>query len=106
MIREGVPRPELQFRVRGPTGAVVARTDFRWRGFNTVGEFDGAQKYGRSLRPGQSAGDALFREKVREDRIRELGFHVVRWTWGELEDPGALAGRIRRALAQSRTRAG
>lgn len=105
MIREGVPRPELQFRVRGPTGAVVARTDFRWRGFNTVGEFDGAQKYGRSLRPGQSAGDALFQEKVREDRIRELGFHVVRWTWGELEDPGALAGKIRRALAQSRARA-
>ena len=94
-----VPGARAHRRRRRPHGLSLARV-------NTVSEFDGAQKYGRSLRPGQSAGDALFREKVREDRIRELGFHVVRWTWGELEDPGALAGRIRRALAQSRTRAG
>jgi hypothetical protein len=102
MAREGLPTPELQFPVVGRTGAVVARTDFRWRGFNTVGEFDGAEKYGRALRPGQRAGDVVFQEKLREDRIRELGFTVVRWTWGELDDPPALADKIRRALARGR----
>ena len=106
MTREGLPPPELQFRVLGRSGAMVARTDFRWREFNTVGEFDGAEKYGRRLRPGQSAGDAVFQEKLREDQIRELGFNVVRWTWGELDDPPALAGKIRRALARGRSLAG
>ena len=38
-------------------------------------------------------------EKIREDRIRALGWHVVRWTWQDLEDPKELAERIRRALA-------
>ena len=102
MTREGLPNPELQFPVIGRAGAVVARTDFRWRGFNTVGEFDGAEKYGRALRPGQRAGDVVFQEKLREDHIRELGFNVVRWTWGELDDPPALAEKIRRALARGR----
>lgn len=102
MTREGLPRPELQFPIFGPTGAVIARTDFRWPGFKTVGEFDGAEKYGRKRRPGQQAGDTVFQEKLREDRIRELGFTVVRWTWAELDDPPALADKIRRALARGR----
>lgn len=102
MSREGLPTPELQFPVVGRTGAVIARTDFHWRGWRTVGEFDGAEKYGRLLRPGQRAGDVVFQEKLREDHIRELGFTVVRWTWGELDDPPALAEKIRRALALGR----
>ena len=44
----------------------------------------------------------MFQEKLREDHIRELGFNVVRWTWGELDDPPALAEKIRRALARGR----
>jgi hypothetical protein len=100
MTREGLPRPELQFPIEGRAGAVIARTDFCWPGFKTVGEFDGAEKYGRKRRPGQQAGDAVFQEKLREDRIRDLGFTVVRWTWAELDDPPALADKIRRALAR------
>lgn len=75
-----------------------ARRDFGLREFRTVGEFDGAQKYGRLLKPGQPPGDAIDQEKVREDRIRELGWHVVRWTWSDLEHPQGLGDRIRRAL--------
>lgn len=106
MAREGLPRPELQAPISTGTGAVVARSDFCWRAAQVVGEFDGAEKYGRRLRPGQSPGDAVFQEKLREDRIRALGFTVVRWTWAELDDPAALAGKIGRALARGRTRAG
>lgn len=106
MDREGIPAPELQFRVADRLGTVFARTDFRWREFNTVGEFDGAVKYGRALTDGQSAGDAVFEEKLREDRIRELGFNVVRWIWDELDDPRALADKIRRAMDRGRAMAG
>jgi hypothetical protein len=60
------------------------RTDFYWEEFRTVGEFDGKAKYGRDLRPGQDPGEAVYREKRREDALRDLGLQVVRWTWDEL----------------------
>ena len=41
-------------------------------------------KYGRSLRPGQDPGEAVYREKRREDALHDLGLQVVRWTWDEL----------------------
>ena len=103
MAREGLPAPEAQFPLLDRSGILFARNDFRWHEFNTVGEFDGAEKYGRKLQPGQRPGDVVFQEKLREDRIREYGFNVVRWTWDELDDPHALAAKIRRALARGRS---
>lgn len=103
--RAGLPRPELQFAVRDGRGVLVGRTDFWWPECRTVGEFDGKAKYSRDLRPGRTPADAVFAEKVREDRIRDLGLQVVRWTWAELDDPAALGDRIRRALDRGRARA-
>lgn len=106
MDRQGLPAPELQFPVTSHEGIVFAYTDFRWRGYRTLGEFDGAGKYGRGLLAGRHPGDAVYQEKLREDRIREQGFNVVRWTWDELNDPRALADKIRRALARGLAIAG
>ena len=58
-------------------------------------EFDGAVKY-----DGAEGREALVAEKKREDRIRELGYQVVRLTWAELADPHRLLARIRSALAR------
>ena len=69
----GLPPAEPQFRVINESGVQIARADFGWPEFGTVGEFDGAQKYGRLLRPGQTAGEQVCREKLREDEIRRLG---------------------------------
>jgi hypothetical protein len=33
------------------------------RHFWTLGEFDGKEKYGRLLKPGQTAADAVFEER-------------------------------------------
>lgn len=104
--RQGLPAPELQAPIVDRLGRIIARSDFRWHEFKTVGEFDGAEKYGRLLRVDQRAGDAVFQEKLREDRIRALGFTVVRWTWAELDDPRALGEKIRRALGRGRALAG
>lgn len=99
--RQGLPRPELQHAVHDESGALLAETDFAWHEFKTFGEFDGRQKYGRLLRPGEDPGDAVFREKVREDRVRELtGYRFVRWVWADLARPGETADRIRRVLRQ------
>lgn len=99
--RQGLPRPDLQHRVLDEHGRLVAETDFAWHERKTFGEFDGRQKYGRLLRDGEEPGDAVFREKQREDRIRELtGYRFVRLVWADLDRPVETAERIRKVLDQ------
>ena len=97
LARFQVPAPVLQWEV--PTPSRVGRTDLAWPERRTVGEFDGRIKYGRLLRPGQDAGDAVFAEKVREDAIRDTGLRVVRWVWHELDSFGDVVERVWRAFA-------
>ncbi|MGI9157790.1 MAG: hypothetical protein ACR2FG_14355 [Marmoricola sp.] len=94
----GLPAPELQFEVFD-RGRLVGITDFRWEEHRLMGEFDGRVKYGRLLRPGQSANDVVFEEKQREDRLREVtGFTMVRIVWSDLARPGETAARVRRLM--------
>jgi hypothetical protein len=79
----------------------VGRVDFAWPGHRTVGEFDGRVKYGRLLKPGEDAGEAVWREKVREDLLRDLGWQVVRWTWADLDHPETIADRLQRAFRRA-----
>jgi hypothetical protein len=96
-------RSESEVRiVRRRDGGLVGRCDFGWEDHGTVGEFDGRVKYGRLLSPGQSAGDAVYAEKLREDELRDGGWQVVRWTWQELDRPALIGDRLRRAFARGR----
>ncbi len=98
-----LPAPEPQFFVFTPDGRFVARSDFGWPDFGVLGEFDGKAKYGELLRrPGQSAEEVLIAEKRREDRLRELGWVVIRWMWHDLIRPEELIGRLRTAFARGR----
>jgi hypothetical protein len=101
LMEEGLPRPELQQEIFGPDGRLVARVDFRWKEYNTVGEFDGKIKYGRLLKPGQRIEDVIFEEKVREDAVRDLGLQVVRWISRDLYRPGVLRERVLRAFVRA-----
>jgi hypothetical protein len=96
IMRAGLPRPVLQWEVRDGSGHLVGRTDFGWPALGAVGEFDGEVKYGRLLQPGQSPGEVVFAEKVREDRIRATDLGMARWVWDELGPAFApVAARIR-----------
>jgi hypothetical protein len=88
----------LQFEVCTADGGLIGRTDFAWEEHRLVGEFDGRITYGRLLQPGQDAGDAVFREKRREDAIRDEGWGVIRWTWSDLHRPDRFAARVRRRM--------
>ena len=46
--------------------------------------FDGRVKSGWLPRPGETAADAVYAEKLREDVLRDLGWQVVRWTYADL----------------------
>jgi len=87
----------LQYEVDSAHGALLGRADFAWEDHRLLGEFDGRIKYGRLLRPGQDAGDAVFAEKRREDAMRDEDWNVVRWVWSDLRRPDRLAARVRRA---------
>ncbi len=52
--------------------------------------------------PANLAGDAVFKEKIREDALRDNGSRVVRWVWSELAQPHGVIERIRRAYTSVR----
>ena len=98
-IEHSVPVTNVQATVRDDEGAFVARVDFAAGG--VIGEFDGKAKYTRFLSPGESAADAVMREKRREQVLQDLGYRVVRWDWSALQQPEILAQRMRLALADA-----
>jgi hypothetical protein len=103
MWRTHLPEPVLQFEVRGAHGELIGRTDFAWPEYGVLGEFDGIAKYGRLLRPGESSQDAMVREKLREDRLREAtGWLMIRLVWSDLATQSATAARIRTQLDRGR----
>ncbi len=87
---------ECQVEIHDPAGWLVARSDFRVRGTNVLIEFDGRVKY--------DDRDVLVAEKLREDRLRELGYEVVRLTWADLAKPGLVRAKIREALQRASLR--
>ena len=97
----GLPGPEPQLKIY-ENGQVIAYCDLGWPELGTVGEFDGMIKYGRLVQPGEKPGNVVYREKLREDRIRDLGWQVVRWMWAELFGFQVVRDRLERAFARGR----
>lgn len=81
-----------QVEIRDRSGAFVARSDLGVDGTRVLIEFDGKVKYA------DGGADALFAEKRREDRLRRLGFIVVRVVWADLYRPAQLVARVREAI--------
>lgn len=88
---------EHQVEIRDARGSFVGRSDFRVKNSRVLLEFDGRVKYATHA--------DLMAEKVREDRLRELGYEVVRITWADLDRPEAVRAKILAALARSKVRA-
>ena len=102
--RAGLPKPELQLAVVDHGGQFVARGDFGYPRQRVIGEFDGKVKYTGELPENQDPTEALWREKLREDAMRDLGWSVVRWIWTDLDHPAAVVERLQRALRRSGAR--
>ncbi|MCC3269733.1 type IV toxin-antitoxin system AbiEi family antitoxin domain-containing protein [Arthrobacter gengyunqii] len=99
----GFPKPELQYEFRSTGGQFLGRTDFFWKDYALVGEFDGAVKYGpvtagrspgATRQVGTASRETLILEKRREDAIRATGVGFVRWSWSDIHkaksDPDGL----------------
>jgi very-short-patch-repair endonuclease len=97
LVAEGLP-VRSQVPIHDDDGALIGRGDLLV-GDRVVVEFDGAGKYADD-----PSGASLFREKRREDRLRELGYVVVRVTWADLANPARLLARVYAALAHAQRR--
>ncbi len=100
-FRYNLPAPELQVEVADRDGVLLGIADFAWHRQKVFGEFDGKQKYGRLLKPGQSVEDVVMREKIREDAMREAtNYGFLRWTWHDYSRPAMLLARFQQRLTR------
>lgn len=85
-----------QVEVSGPSGQTY-RIDFELYGYAAFFEADGAAKYlDARLRPGESAGQAVLREKRREDWIRgSTRKTILRGGWGDAQSPRTMGALLR-----------
>lgn len=98
--RHHLPTPIPQYVVRDARGVIVARLDFAWPDLGVFAEVDGKVKYTTLLAPGDSAADALLRERRREQLVVGLtGWRCVRLTWADLQHPERTVARVRAVLA-------
>ena len=77
-------------------GTFIGRVDFQLEGEAVIIEFDGLLKY-------ETQAD-LAAEKLREDRLRAMGYEVVRLVWADLADPEAVRAKIEAARQRLRAR--
>jgi hypothetical protein len=100
-----LPRPKLQELIIDPaTGQAVARVDYLFEEDQTVGEFDGRVKYRAISAEGLTAEEVVWREKRREDTLRELGFEVARSIWADLRQPSVIIDRYVRCFKRAAKR--
>ena len=99
----GFPEPDLQCRIYGREGEPLGRTDFAFLTDGLLIEFDGKVKYkDPEMTGGRDIVDLVLDEALREKRMRELGWQVLRVIWSELFDLPTLERRIRALQARGR----
>jgi hypothetical protein len=102
-LRGGGLHVEPQWEVFHPSGRLAGRVDFLVRELGLMVEFDGAIKYGRLLRPGQSIEDVIREERAREVLLEELtGLRMFRVIWWDLDRPDTSLDRLHRAATLRR----
>jgi hypothetical protein len=101
--RYGIPIPDLQYDVIDDQGNLIGTSDFYWKEYRHLGEFDGKIKYQKLLRAGETPSDCVFREKRREDAMRADLRGMTRFTWSMVMPDTArkTMADLARALDQS-----
>jgi very-short-patch-repair endonuclease len=89
----GLPPAELQGLLVDERDGWWGRVDFLWEQFRTIVEADGMTKY--------ADRDVLRQDKLRQERIEELGYVVLRVTWTQVtREPLPTVARVVRAFAR------
>lgn len=100
ILRGGLPEPEVNQWIFGPGGREVSRPDLQYRGLRIALEYEGEHH----LRD----PDQWHRDIERDDRLRRLGWVVLRFSKKHLrpENEAATLGKIRAELLARGWRSG
>lgn len=91
LLDRGVPLPIPQYELHAPDGTLVARLDGAYLREKVALEYDGADPHGLP--------EAVFRDRWRQNRLPELGWTVLRFTWWDvMRDPAGVAETVQRTL--------
>ncbi|MBN1094190.1 DUF559 domain-containing protein [Blastococcus sp. TML/M2B] len=90
VLHAGLPAPDVQYDVRDPARAFLARADLAWPESRVIVEFDGDVHRER---------DVFVRDLRRQNRLVAAGWTVLRFTSADvLGRPDDVLAEIRRAL--------
>jgi hypothetical protein len=96
MHERKLPPPELQARITNGYGAEIARVDFFWPQYRTIGEADGAMKYQNPA--------AARKQLERDKKLRAAGYELVHFGWqGIVYETDQVVGEFRTAFGRGRT---
>ncbi len=90
-----------QVWLRDADGVAFARVDLLVDGVPVVIEFDGKEKYEWIEEEPVDSAAKHWQEKVRRERIEDLGYVVVNIYWSMLDNPAAVVAKIRRAILRA-----
>jgi hypothetical protein len=98
MDEEGLEPPGLQVWVTDGDGARIARPDFFWAKYRTIGEADGAMKY-------ENPAEAR-KQLARDKKLRQAGYEIVHFGFQDIvfytsEVIGEFRAAFKRGSAES-----
>ena len=94
-----VPEPQLQFKVYDDAREPRRHHRLRLARAAPARRVRRQDQVRAAAQGGREPGDAVFREKQREDLLREItGFMMIRYIWANLFDPRTMADRTRRMM--------
>ncbi|SCF08971.1 Protein of unknown function [Micromonospora chaiyaphumensis] len=90
----GVPPDTLQLEVRDDDGYLLGIGDLAWRGARIIAEADGQTPH--------QTPQAVYEDRVRQNRLANPGWTVLRFTWPDTLRPDYIPQTIARALRRPR----
>jgi very-short-patch-repair endonuclease len=86
LIRGRLPQPEVQAELRDASGNFVGRADLYYADRKLVIEYDGANHR-----------DRMAADLRRQNALVNAGYHILRFTAGDLREPRSIVAQVRRA---------
>ena len=93
LIQAGLPQPEVQTNLRDDASQFVARADLYYPQARLVLEYDGGNHR-----------DRLIEDNRRQNLLINAGYHILRFTAADLQNPNAVVAQVRSALGPNYVR--
>lgn len=95
LLKARLPRPGVQVDLRDASGGFLGRADLFYADCRLVIEYDG-----------ENHKERLVADLRRQNALVNAGYHLLRFTAGDLKVPGSVAAQVRKARARLKAQHG